>query len=151
MAEIPTWIPVVALALADGKGRLLLQQRLPGKHHAGLWEFPGGKVQTRENPRFALVREIAEELGLMVDPVDLSPTLVADEPGEGAVVLFLYTATRWRGGPVGLEGQPWGWFTQAEAATLPLAPMDRDLLSRMSLLGLPSLKREPNSRPPRRP
>ena len=90
-------------------------------------------MQTRENPRFALVREIAEELGLMVDPVDLSPTLVADEPGEGAVVLFLYTATRWHGDPVGLEGQPWGWFTQAEAAALPLAPMDRDLLSRMSL------------------
>ena len=133
MANFPTWIPVVALALTDSEGRLLLQQRPAGKHHAGLWEFPGGKVETLENPRFALVREIGEELGLEVDPADLSPALVADDMGERAIVLFLYTAAKWLGNPEGREGQEWGWFTSEEAANLPLAPMDRDLLSRLSL------------------
>jgi len=133
MADFPTWIPVVAVALTDPDGRLLLQQRPVGKHHAGLWEFPGGKVQAHENPRFALVREIAEELGLALDPADLHPALVADEPGAGTVVLILYTATRWSGEPMGLEGQEWGWFTAERAAELPLAPMDRDLFARLSL------------------
>ena len=133
MANFPTWTPVVALALTDSEGRLLLQQRLAGKHHAGLWEFPGGKVETLEKPRFALVREIAEELGLQIDPTDLSPSLMADDLGERAIVLFLYTATKWRGNPEGREGQNWGWFTSSEAAALPLAPMDRDLLARLQL------------------
>ena len=133
MANFPTWTPVVALALTDSEGRLLLQQRPAGKHHAGLWEFPGGKVETLENPRFALVREIGEELGLEVDPADLSPALVADDMGERAIVLFLYTAAKWRGNPEGKEGQEWGWFTSEDAAKLQLAPMDHDLLSRLSL------------------
>jgi len=133
MADIPTWTPVVALALIDSDGRLLLQQRPAGKHHAGLWEFPGGKVESEENPRFALVREIGEELGLQIDPVDLLPALLADDMGERTIVLFLYTATKWLGNPEGREGQEWGWFSPSEAAALPLAPMDRDLHSRLSL------------------
>ncbi len=133
MANYPTWTPVVALALTDSEGRLLLQQRPPGKHHAGLWEFPGGKVETHENPRFALAREISEELGLTIDAADLLPGLVADDMGERTIVLFLYTAAKWRGNPQGREGQEWGWFAQPEAAALPLAPLDRDLLTRLSL------------------
>ena len=133
MARNPTWIAVVALALSDGEGRLLLQQRPADKHHGGLWEFPGGKVDSGEIPRFALTREIAEELGLRVDPTDLRPSLVADAGGDPAIVLFLYTASSWHGEPAGLEGQAWGWFTAAEAAALPLAPMDRDLIARLEL------------------
>ena len=133
MAEIPTWTPVVALALTDSDGRLLLQQRPAGKHHAGLWEFPGGKVESGEKPRIALVREIREELGLEIDPAALSPALVTDETSDRAIVLFLYTATKWLGNPQGREGQEWGWFTSSEAAALPLAPMDRDLLARLQL------------------
>ena len=132
MTNIPTWTPVVALALTDAGGRLLLQQRPLGKHHGGLWEFPGGKVETVENPRFALVREIAEELGLTIDPADLSPALITDEAGDRVIVLFLYTASKWSGDPEGREGQEWGWFTRAEAEALPLAPLDRDLLARLS-------------------
>jgi len=132
MAKIPTWLPVVALALCDAQGRLLLQRRPPGKHHGGLWEFPGGKVQVDEIPRIALVREIAEELGIALDPAQLRPALMADEGTAPAVVIFLYTASQWQGEPCGLEGQTWGWFTAAEAATLALAPMDRDLLARLA-------------------
>ena len=62
--NIPTWTCVVALALRDGKGRWLMHRRPADKHHGGLWEFPGGKVETGETPRNALVREIEEELGL---------------------------------------------------------------------------------------
>jgi 8-oxo-dGTP diphosphatase len=132
MADFPTWMPVVALALTDAAGRLLLQQRPLGKHHGGLWEFPGGKVQPFEHPREAVVREIAEELGLVIERAHLLPALVADEAGQSAVVLILYTAIRWQGEPAGLEGQEWGWFSAAEAAGLPLAPMDRDLLARFT-------------------
>ena len=60
----PTFVPVVAAAIRDGAGRLLLQQCLPHKRHAGLWEFPGGKVESEEIPRLALCREVAEELGI---------------------------------------------------------------------------------------
>ena len=131
MAKFPTWTPVVALALRDKAGRVLLQQRLAGKHHAGLWEFPGGKVESEETPRFALVREIAEELAIELDPAALQARLLADEGSGGGVVLFLYTASQWLGEIVPADGQAWGWFTPAEAAALPLAPMDRDLLERL--------------------
>ncbi|MCL6251354.1 (deoxy)nucleoside triphosphate pyrophosphohydrolase [Altererythrobacter sp. KTW20L] len=123
---------VVALALRDDAGRLLLQRRPSHKHHGGLWEFPGGKVETKETPRLALVREIAEELGIAIEASSLSPLLVADEGVGGRVVLFLYSATCWSGPIVPHEGQEWGWFAAREAAALDLAPMDRDLLARMS-------------------
>ncbi|MFC3099645.1 (deoxy)nucleoside triphosphate pyrophosphohydrolase [Altererythrobacter lauratis] len=138
MEDFPTWIPVVALALRDARARVLLQQRLPHKHHAGLWEFPGGKLESAENPRFALVREIAEELGIRIETTKLSPLFLADEAshesGYAGVVLLLYTCREWGGDITGLDGQQWGWFTLDEAAGLPLAPMDRDLLSRLKIL-----------------
>jgi len=133
MADFPTWTPVVALALTNSAGLLLLQQRPAGKHQEGMWEFPGGKVENGENPRLSLIREIAEELDLRLDPADLSPALVADEGGESPVVLILYTASIFAGEPSGLEGQQWGWFTRIEAGCLPLAPMDYDLLNRLAL------------------
>lgn len=127
-------MPVVALALVDGGGRLLLQQRPEGKHHAGLWEFPGGKVDAGETPREALAREIAEELGIVVEPADCCAMLLAEEARDdrSPVVLMLYSATRWRGSPDGREGQKWGWFTRNEALSLALAPMDRELAKRIS-------------------
>ncbi|MWV27815.1 NUDIX domain-containing protein [Erythrobacter sp. GH3-10] len=120
---------VVALALFDKSGRILLQQRLPGKHHGGLWEFPGGKVESDETPRVALVREIEEELGLHLEPGSLTPAFFAEEPGDRAVVLNLYTASFEGGELVGRDGQAWGWFAHEDAANLPLAPMDRQLLA----------------------
>jgi 8-oxo-dGTP diphosphatase len=134
LARNPTWIAVVAAAIRDGEGRVLLQERLPGKRHAGLWEFPGGKVETTENPRFALRREVEEELGLRLSEREMVPAGFAeDEADEGcaAIVLFLYECPGWQGEPEGREGQRWGWFTGAEAAALDLPPSDRALLGRL--------------------
>lgn len=127
----PTFVPVVALALRDEKGRLLLQQRLSGKHHGGLWEFPGGKVESGETPREALLREIAEELGIDLAADDLRPSLLEEEGAQRPIVLMLYTSARWNGAVQGCHGQEWGWFTPEEAEKLPLAPMDRRFLERM--------------------
>jgi 8-oxo-dGTP diphosphatase len=130
----PTWLLVVAALIRDGDGRLLLQQALPGKPHAGQWEFPGGKVESEENPRFALRREIAEELGVALDADAMAPVGFADEPDEGArpaIVLILYECPRWSGEAEGREGQTWGWFTSSEAEELPMPGMDRLLLEKM--------------------
>ena len=132
MKEIPTWILVVAVALFDHRERLLLQQRLPGKRHEGMWEFPGGKVEDGETPGAALVREIAEELDLALDEKQLKPCLFAEESGDPAIVLNLYTSRQPVSGPRGLDGQAWGWFSLEEAAELQLAPMDRKLLSQLA-------------------
>jgi len=129
--KFPTWMAVVALALIDESGRVLLAQRLAGKRHGGAWEFPGGKVEGAETPRAALAREISEELALTLDPATLQPALLAEEAGTPPIVMFLYTARSWIGNPQGLDGQNWGWFSPAEASALELAPMDRDLLSRL--------------------
>ena len=131
----PTWLAVVAAAIRDGEGRLLLQQALPGKRHAMLWEFPGGKVESEENPRLALSREVREELGLTLDPGVMSPLAFADEAGSGGspgIVLFLYDCPLWEGEPAALERQAFGWFAHAEASRLPLAPMDRVLLETLA-------------------
>ena len=128
----PTFVAVVAAAIRDDAGRLLLQQGLPHKRHAGLWEFPGGKVESGETPRFALCREVAEELAIELAEDALVPAGFADEPsaeGHPPLVLFLYTSLRWHGEPEAREGQNWGWFKPEEAAKLPMPPMDRMLLA----------------------
>lgn len=130
----PTFIPVVAAAIRDCLGRFLLQQCPPHKRHAGLWEFPGGKIETGETPRVALCREVAEELGIELAEDALMPAGFAEEAGaEGRppLVLFLYTSSRWRGDPHAREGQEWGWFTSDEAVLLPMPAMDRALLVRL--------------------
>lgn len=107
---------VVAGALVEGEGplaRVLLQRRPRAKHHGGLWEFPGGKVEDGESPAAALARELGEELGIVVDQADLVPlTFAVDDvrqgpgPGTGqrALVLMLYLCRRWQGIPVAMEG-----------------------------------------------
>jgi len=134
MEKSPTTVLVVAAAIRDGAGRLLLQQCPPHKRHAGLWEFPGGKVEYEEIPRVALCREIAEELAIALDPERLEPAGFAEEaPAEGrpGLVLMLYTCRSWSGDPEALEGQTWKWFTIEQAAELDLPPMDRTLLARL--------------------
>lgn len=135
MKRIPTGstlpLNVVAAALIDRSGRLLLQQRPVGKHHGGLWEFPGGKVEQGETFENALIREIEEELGLSLDESGISLIATARQGAEAAhaeLVLFLYTASRWAGQEQGHDGQEWGWFSFDQAAELPLAPLDRQLL-----------------------
>ncbi len=131
MERNPTLLTVVAAAICDRPGRLLLQQRRAGKRHAGLWEFPGGKVEPGEDPPLALVREIAEELALTLDPAGMRLVGSAEEAaraGHPGVALQLYACSLWRGVPAGLEGQLFGWYAPGEAKLLPLAPMDRHLL-----------------------
>lgn len=127
MEKIPTWTCVVALALGDGEGRWLMHQRPADKQHGGLWEFPGGKVESDESPAEALVREIGEELGLALDIAALAPAGFAQEPvGSRAapIVILLYTCGDWSGAPEALEGGAIAWFTWREMAVLPRPPLD---------------------------
>lgn len=123
LQKIPTIIPVVALALIDAQGRVLMQQRRIGGAHGGLWEFPGGKVEPGESLVSALVREILEELGVAVDPATLTPLNFAASPGDPYVVL-LYTCLNWAGEPQCLEGEAIGWFRDDELAGLVMPPLD---------------------------
>ena len=128
----PTWLLVVAAAFLDADGRLLMQKRPPGKHHAGMWEFPGGKVEPGETPVDALIREIVEELAVDLRHDALVPAGFAQVPGEGAVppiVILLYSVREWRGSPQSCDGAEIGWFTRGEAEELTKPPLDISLLS----------------------
>lgn len=122
---------VVAAALEDGKGQLLMQRRPPGKRHAGLWEFPGGKVERGESPRAALVRELDEELGIAVHAADMAPLAFAESAqggGEPAIVILLYKVSSFTGSPVAMDEREIGWFAVPEIEQMPLPPLDIDLL-----------------------
>lgn len=130
MESIPTWIPVVALALHAPDGRILMHRRPPEKAHGGLWEFPGGKVEPGEHPVIALVREISEELAIGIDPLTLEPVGLAQAPLDGAsvpIVILLYACGRWSGEPEPQEGGAIGWFDAAEIAALDKPPLDVSL------------------------
>jgi 8-oxo-dGTP diphosphatase len=116
-------IPVVAAALVDGDGRVLLHRRAPGKHHELLWEFPGGKVEAGEAACDALVREIGEELGVVLDSAALEPVSFAQGVGQPHLIL-LYACRRWQGVPHALEwpveapGEGLGWFVTAQVTAM---------------------------------
>lgn len=121
------WLPVVAGALQRADGYWLMHQRPSGKHHAGLWEFPGGKVEANEMPLESLVRELREELGIGCDPVACAPACFAEAAAEQegrAIVILLYTVSRWSGDPVALEGGAIGWFSADEVLMLTKPPLD---------------------------
>lgn len=126
---------VVAAALVDGDRRVLLQQRAPGRAMAGLWEFPGGKVEDGETPEAALVRELAEELGIEVDPGALVPACFASAAlGEAHMVLLLYACRSWRGVPRPLDAAALQWATTAEMRTLVMPPADEPLIGLLETL-----------------
>lgn len=115
-------IEVAAGILLDPRGRVLLLQRLPGKHLAGLWEFPGGKVEPGETVRQALVRELREELGTEVQAAAPLVSVAWHYP-EKSVHLHAWRVTAWRGEPVAREGNPMRWVAvcDLDLATLPAA------------------------------
>lgn len=123
MKKIPTMVPVVAVALLDGAGRVLMQQRRRGAEHGGLWEFPGGKVEAGEGLENALCREIAEELGITLHPDSLQPFSFAGSAGQPYVIL-LYTCREWLGEPVCLEGEAIAWVALERLAELAMPPLD---------------------------
>ncbi|QQV78684.1 (deoxy)nucleoside triphosphate pyrophosphohydrolase [Sphingomonas aliaeris] len=122
--------PVVAAALIDDAGRVLVQQRPPGKQMAGLWEFPGGKLEPGETPEAALVRELDEELGIVVDPAALRPATFASELlGDRSLLLLLYLCRSWSGDPVALDAVAVRWVTLAEMRTLDMPPADAPFIA----------------------
>ena len=125
---------VVAGVLVDPDGRWMMHERPSGKMYAGLWEFPGGKVEASENPSQSLSRELREELGISVVASSCRPLLFAADGARGdrpEIVLLLYSVSAWEGEPQALEGGAVGWFTPGEALALPMPPLDRDLAERL--------------------
>ena len=123
-------MPVVAAALMDADGRVLLQRRPPGKQMADLWEFPGGKIEPGETPEAALVRELAEELAIGVDPAELVPlTFASAGLGERHLLLLLYVVRRWQGVPQALEASALAWVAPAAMRSLPMPPADVPLVA----------------------
>ena len=120
---------MVAAALVDGSGRVLLQQRAPGKAMAGLWEFPGGKVEEGERPEAALVRELEEELGIFVEAESLTPAAFASADNAGRhMLLLLYLCREWSGEPRALDAAALRWLRPADMASLPMPPADEPLI-----------------------
>ena len=121
---------VAAAALVDMDGRVLVAQRPPGKSMAGLWEFPGGKVAPGETPEAALVRELAEELGIDVTESCLAPVAFASHSYADFHLLMPVFACRvWRGELVGREGQALRWVRPVRLGDLDMPPADRPLVA----------------------
>lgn len=126
---------VVAAALMDADGGVLVQQRPAGKSLAGLWEFPGGKVEAGETPESALARELDEELAITVAPEDLVPLAFASEPLAGRhLLLLLYVCRRWTGEPRAVEAAALRWLDPAAMPALPMPPADRPLVAALQAL-----------------
>lgn len=123
LTEGPIW--VVAAALTDRDGRVLMQERPAGKQHGGLWEFPGGKMESGETPEAALVRELAEELAITVDAAALTPAGFATAP---PIVLLLFRCRDWSGTVATTDGAAVRWCAPAKLDGLPMPPADRVLV-----------------------
>lgn len=121
---------VAACALIDPDGRVLLARRPEGKPLAGLWEFPGGKVHAGETPEAALIRELAEELGIGVQAPCLAPFAFASHGYEAFHLLMpLYLCRRWEGAVVPREGQALAWVRANRLAEYPMPPADKPLVA----------------------
>jgi 8-oxo-dGTP diphosphatase len=135
---MPTTVPdpdkpvvlVSAVALVDEDGRVLLQQRPAGKSMAGLWEFPGGKVEPGETPERALIREMHEELAVDITEACLAPFTFASHGYEGFHLLMpLFVCRRWDGRPTPREGQRLAWVRPVRMGDYPMPPADVPLVA----------------------
>jgi 8-oxo-dGTP diphosphatase len=130
LAEPARVLLVVAAALIDADGRVLLARRPPGKSMAGLWEFPGGKVGDGETPEAALVRELKEELGLDLAHACLAPlTFASHRYPDFHLLMPLYAARNWKGAPIPREGQELAWVRPLKMSEYPMPPADVPLVA----------------------
>lgn len=130
---------VVAAAMFDQAGRVLVQRRPEGKAMAGLWEFPGGKLEPAETPQSALARELREELGISVRPEALLPLTFASAPlADRHLVMLLFSLTEWQDEPVALHASALKWVWPGELDALDMPPADYPLI--------PAIKRQATNR-----
>lgn len=129
---------VVAVALVDADNRILIAQRPEGKNLAGLWEFPGGKLEAGERPEAALIRELEEEIGIKIWESCLAPLSFASHAYEKFHLLMpLYICRRWEGVPMSREGQALKWVRPGALRDYPMPPADLPLIPPlMDLLGV---------------
>lgn len=120
---------VAAVALLDADGRVLIAQRPEGKSLAGLWEFPGGKVEAGERPEDTLIRELQEELGIEVKEACLAPLTFASYSYENFHLLMpLWVCRRWVGTVTGREGQALKWVAPRRLREYPMPPADEPII-----------------------
>ena len=120
---------VVAVALIDADDRVLIAQRPEGKALAGLWEFPGGKIDANERPEAALIRELHEELGIVVKEACLAPlTFASYAYPDFHLLMPLYVCRRWEGFVQSREGQALKWVRARELRQYPMPPADEPLI-----------------------
>ena len=123
---------MAAAALVDRDGRVLLAQRPEGKSMAGLWEFPGGKIEEGERPEEALVRELSEELGIGTWESCLAPIAFASHAYEAFHLLMpVFACRKWEGTPTGREGQRLAWVQPARMRDYPMPPADLPLIAQL--------------------
>jgi 8-oxo-dGTP diphosphatase len=121
---------VAAAALVDVDGRVLVCQRPEGKALAGLWEFPGGKVEPGETPEACLIRELEEELGIRVSQPCLAPFVFASHAYESFHLLMpLYLCRRWEGQVVNREHKAMAWVKPSKLSDYPMPPADAPLVA----------------------
>lgn len=129
MTEGKKIVLVAACALIDTDGRILLAQRPEGKNLAGLWEFPGGKVESGETPEDALIRELQEELGITTKHACLAPLTFASYAYEKLHLLMpLYICRRYEGIARSMEGQALKWVKPKDLRAYPMPPADEPLI-----------------------
>jgi 8-oxo-dGTP diphosphatase len=120
---------VVACALVDADNRVLIAQRPLNKSLAGLWEFPGGKLDAGERPEAALIRELEEELGISVKEPCLAPlTFASHAYADFHLLMPLYICRRWEGTPASREGQALRWVRPGKLRDFPMPPADEPLI-----------------------
>ena len=130
-----TLVLVVACALVDVDGRVLITRRPEGKAMAGLWEFPGGKVEDGETPEAALIRELREELAIDTQSACLAPLTFASHAYDDFHLLMpLFVCRRWQGIAQGREGQALKWVRAARLRDYPMPPADKPLISSLTEL-----------------
>ena len=127
---------IVAAALVDADGRILVQQRAAGRAMAGLWEFPGGKIERGESAETALVRELKEELGISTETACLAPAGFGTAPIEDGrqLLLLLYVCRKWNGIPKALDAAALRWVRPLELHDLPMPPADLPLIGLLDAL-----------------